>query len=179
MIGGNQQMKKKKFTQITALLLLLFALLVHTKLSLDVKAATTKVAIQLWDLVDSGKHLDWDGGTEYYIRFNNAIARWNALKPGMIRKDSAFVLEDVYVSDYYSDLELGGITKADGVMQFNTRVMDKLSASKRGQVCTHEIGHALGLAHNQSTDVMYKSVTGKYKLSENDKASFKKSYSTY
>jgi hypothetical protein len=37
--------------------------------------ATTKVAIQLWDFVDTGKHLDWDGKTKYYIRWDNSIAR--------------------------------------------------------------------------------------------------------
>jgi hypothetical protein len=153
--------------------------LVPVKKSLVAEAATAKVSIQLWDLVDTGKHLDWDGGTKYYIRWNNSVARWNALKAGMIRKDSLLVAEDVYVSDSYSNERYAGLTYADGRIKFNTRTMDPLSPSERGQVCTHELGHALGLAHNQSTDVMYKSVTGKYKLSANDKASFKKAYSTY
>jgi predicted Zn-dependent protease len=98
----------------------------------------------------------------------------------MIRKDSVLVIEDVYVSDITESKEsYAAITYASGELYFNTSTMDKLSPSKRGQVCTHELGHALGLAHNQSTDVMYKTVTGKYKLSANDKASFKKAYSTY
>lgn len=61
--------------------------------------AFAQAYVQTWDLVDSGKHLDYDGNSTYMSYINTGPATWNAYKSGVIRKDSAFVVEDVYVSD--------------------------------------------------------------------------------
>lgn len=61
--------------------------------------AFAQAYVQTWDLVDSGKHLDYDGNSTYMSYINTGAATWNAYKSGVIRKDSAFVVEDVYVSD--------------------------------------------------------------------------------
>lgn len=41
-----------------------------------------------WDLVDNGKHLDWDGGTKYLDDWYDSVQVWEDYKPGVIRKDS-------------------------------------------------------------------------------------------
>ena len=43
------------------------------------------VKVMRWNLVDSGKHLDWDGKTTYKSQFEGAIKVWNSYKKGVIR----------------------------------------------------------------------------------------------
>jgi hypothetical protein len=167
-------MKNMKYIQTMIMLMLLCILSVTTKLTLEA-ATTTKIDNDY--LFDSGKHLDWDGKTQYNIRFKRSIDRWNAQKEGMIRPDSLVVIEDVHISDYYTDYyPVSAVTSyRNRTIRFNTLIMSALSISQRANVCMHELGHALGLAHNQKGDVMYEFTSGKYNLSSNDKASFKKS----
>lgn len=56
-----------------------------------------------WNLVDGGKHLDWDGDTNYMSEWKASIGVWEAYKPGVIRPDSVSVVQDVKISDYYED----------------------------------------------------------------------------
>ena len=143
-----------------------------------IEAATT-AAINKWYLVDSGKHLDYDGNTKYMTQFELAVKTWNTYKSGVIRVDNASRIQDVKISDYYEVGNVAGVTNAKGTIKFNTYNMDDYSSTKKRNVCTHELGHALGLAHNFSTDVMYFQVSTKIYLSDNDKASYDKSYKRY
>ena len=43
------------------------------------------VKVMRWHLVDSGKHLDWDGKTTYKSQLEGAIKVWNSYKKGVIR----------------------------------------------------------------------------------------------
>lgn len=140
-------------------------------------AATT--AILTWHLVDSGKHLDWGGSTAYQTEFDNGVTTWNNYKSGVIRKDDLLTIKDVTISDYYEISNTAGITSSAGTIKFNTYKMDDYTTTKRKNVTTRELGHALGLDHNQSGDVMYKYVSTTTSLSENDKASYDKSYDRY
>ena len=54
--------------------------------------------------------------------------------------------------------------------------MGAYSSDKKKNVCMHELGHALGLAHNASGDVMYAYVSTVTSLSANDKASYDYAY---
>ena len=74
---------------------------------------------------------------------------------------------------------MAGVTSSSGTIRFNTYKMGDYTIAKRRYVCTHELGHALGLAHNQSGDVMYQYVSSVTHLSSNDKASYDKSYKRY
>ena len=104
---------------------------------------------------------------------------WNDYKSGVIREDSFFVIEDVFVSDYNEVSNTAGVTSSSGTIKYNDFQMNMLTSSERKNVSIHEIGHALGLDHNTSSDVMYKYVSSKTTLSTNDKASYNAAYNNY
>lgn len=143
-----------------------------------VLAAT--VTTNSWNLVDSGKHLDWDGNSNYLVYFTDAIATWNSYKAGVIRRDTWSVVEDVSISDYYGDTETVVKVSADGKIKFNQRVMDTISDSKKENACAMALGLALGLGETTNkSDIMYKYNTSNTSLSVNDKASYDSVYKTY
>lgn len=165
-------MRRKIYAIITMVSLLVFIF------SPIIVSATPTVAILRWTLLDSDKHLDWDGTTKYQSLFNASVNTWNTYKPGVIREDTWYYWEDVYISDYYEVSSTNGFTSSDGEIKFNTYAMDVLITTdqERQNVCTHELGHALGLAHNQIGDVMYAYSSSVITLSDNDKASYDASY---
>ena len=72
-----------------------------------------------------------------------------------------------------------GVTSSAGTIKFNTYQMDNFTSAQKRNVCTHELGHALGLAHNAKGDFMYAYVSSVTSLSANDKASYDASYKRY
>ena len=110
---------------------------------------------------------------------NAAVNIWNNSKSGVIRKDSWNTINDVTISDYYEVSSTAGVTAKAGTIKFNTYQMDNYTTSKKRNVCAHELGHALGLAHNQKGDIMYAYVSIVTSLSANDKASYNASYKRY
>ena len=149
----------KKFTIIILFALMLFAVTIISY------AATTYHVKDNW-CVDSGKHLDWSGSTIYSNNWDTGVNTWNNYKSGVIRKDTLLTINDVTISDV-SDLSgntvaytlttypVGG-GKGKATIQFSTTKMNVLSQIKRNIVCTHEIGHTLGLSENNDngTDVI-------------------------
>lgn len=134
------------------------------------------VKVMGWHLVDSGKHLDWDGKTVYKSQFEGAIKVWNNYKKGVIRKDNLLRWQDLAVSDCFEISTTAGITYANGIIRFNKYNMDMFSNNGKKNVCIHELGHALGLEHNTCRDVMYCYATSRVKLSTNDKKSYDYAY---
>ncbi|WNY25321.1 M57 family metalloprotease [Methanolapillus millepedarum] len=164
-----------KLSQCVIILLIAFIFLISA--TTPVLGATVK--LQTWDLVDSGKHLDWGGSTTYQSEFNASVVTWNNYKAGIIRKDGIANLKDVTISDYSLQDSYSGVTSPSGTLKFNTYYMKDYSTDVRKNVCTHELGHALGLDHNSQGDVMYSQVTVRNDLSANDKASYDAAYLRY
>ncbi|MGM9522692.1 MAG: matrixin family metalloprotease [Oscillospiraceae bacterium] len=150
------------------------------------------VSILSWNLVDSGKHLDYSGDSAYMYLFDEAKDVWNAYKPGVIRKDTILTgsdvsVEDVYIADISSDSGFFARTKSSGIIQINTYYFDNdevdgitVTDEKRLKTVIHELGHALGLGHSTgSNDVMRQGPYAIITLSNNDKASYDEAYKRY
>lgn len=152
-------------------------------------SATTRIYANAytlgWDLVDSGKHLDVDGNSSYMSYIWNAKTTWNNYKAGVIRKDSITVIQDVYVSDVSKNNGVAGTTYNDGKIKMNTYVLKNCSSDEKKNVAIHEIGHALGLAHNKNSanwgtkHIMYENMSANTKLSGDDKESYDAAYKKY
>lgn len=136
--------------------------------------------IQTWDLVDSGKHLDYDGNSKYMSYANTGASIWNGYKSGVIRRDSVLVIQDVYISDINKANGNTGVTYSNGKIELNKYYLENCTDDQITNTVTHELGHALGLDHGPlSSDIMYSSQTNVKTLSQNDKDSYDAAYNNY
>ncbi len=133
-----------------------------------------------WDLVDSGKHLDWDGSTEYMTEWNASVEVWEDYKPGVIREDTFWIIEDVTISDFYEESSTMGVTSSAGTIKFNDYHFASMSAGERQKTMTHEIGHALGLGHSDNaTSIMRQGKFSQTYINDDDKAGYDAAYARY
>lgn len=79
---------------------------------------------------------------------------------------------DVTLSDYYQSSGAGAETSSLETIKFNKCYMDTYTTKKKRMVCAHELGHALGLAHNLSASIMYAYVAYINILSVHNRASY-------
>jgi len=140
------------------------------------------------DNVDSGGHLDWDSNTKYLSDCNTAQSVWNGYKSGVIRKDSFWVIEDIFVSDYYDSTEtrFAYRRQSNSTINFNDYYFvlgnsQSLTAEQRTKTVIHEFGHALGLGHNTSSNpAIMRQGRFEYKtLHQDDKDSFDEAEKAY
>ena len=162
---------------------LLFALIIGWVIScsLALAAENYKYALGTFDLVDSGKHLDWGGSSNYMTQWYDAVNTWNGYKSGVIRADTWRTIKDVTISDKEAyNGSTFAITYSSGKIVFFQELMDGMTATQRQATITHEIGHALGLDHNEkATSVMrqgYKNFTA---LDQIDKEGYDAAYRRY
>lgn len=133
-----------------------------------------------WDLVDSGKHLDWDSNSVYTSSINSAVNLWEGHKSGVIRPDSMWVVQDVFLSDYYEVSSTMAVTSSAGTIKFNDYHYSGMTSAQRIKTTTHEFGHALGLDHTWGTyDIMQQGKLSITSLSSTDKSSYDAAYATY
>lgn len=118
------------------------------------------------------EEIRWGGSTTYSTQWNSAITTWNALSVINIAADTAATYEDLTVSDVTKSTVTwaGQYTNSVGsdTIKFNTYFMNGYSSSKKQNVTTHELGHALGLAHSLSGNIMYAYVATRTSLGTQD-----------
>lgn len=114
-----------------------------------------------WDLVDSGKHIDYIINSKYSANFTSAVSTWNNIN-FVIRRDTWYRIKDLNVYDYNGGDD-GGIAWASstGYIKFNDYYMVNLSSNQKTSVAMHELGHALGIGHN-NTDGSIMQVPGSF-----------------
>lgn len=174
--------------------IMLFFILLISIFSLSFAAARwyTYHVNDYW-CVDSGKHLDWSGTSTYLSYWNTGVNTWNDYKSGVIREDTALTVNDVTICDAETissgvaattaTTATNGVGKGTAVITFSKEKMNTLSTVKKNITCTHEIGHALGLAENNDNGtsvIMYNVIdlqTSNNVLHSEDKLNYDYMYS--
>lgn len=129
-----------------------------------------------WNRYDSTKHIDYTVDSAYESYVNIAVGKWNAYKSGVLRNSSSGI--DVWIYDIYDPGSgTAGVASSSGTLELNTAYLDDYGYNMRLNTVMHELGHMLGLGHNDSGDVMYKNVTSNITLTTNDKYSYDLAYS--
>ncbi|MBT2667687.1 cell surface protein [Bacillus sp. ISL-4] len=111
-------LKKKITVVVVALIIISFSIFASIS-SKEPDAATVIVKTLTWDLVDSGRHMDWGGSSKYSTNFTSGVSVWNNYKSGVIRKDTASTIQDVKISDYSQVSQTAGVTSSVGTIKFN------------------------------------------------------------
>ena len=123
-----------------------------------------------------GDEIRWGGSTTYSTQWNSGVSTWNALDPITIAADTASTYEDLTISDTSksSVTWAGQYSNSSGAdtIKFNSYYMSGYTSSKKQNVTTHELGHALGLAHSTSSNIMYTYVATRTSLGTQDKADY-------
>ncbi|MDR3186521.1 MAG: matrixin family metalloprotease [Christensenellaceae bacterium] len=133
-----------------------------------------------WDLVDSGKHMDWDGSCSYMTEWYESVKVWNSYKPGVIRVDTIWIVQDVKIKDYREVSSTLAKTLSTGKIEFNTYNFDNMTTEQRQKTMMHEIGHGLGLGHvSDGVSIMRQGVISQTWLSADDKAGYDAAYKKY
>lgn len=125
------------------------------------------------DSTDSGE-IRWGGSTTYTDARSHGNSQWNGLGSINIAPDAWNTIEDLTWSDANrSDVTWAGVHTcysccATDTIQLNVYYMSGFTTSQRRNVATHELGHALGIGHSYSGQVMYEYVSSVTTLQSHD-----------
>ncbi|MGM7723724.1 matrixin family metalloprotease [Metabacillus sp. Hm71] len=123
---------------------------------------STKAHFLGYDSVDDGE-IRYGDETGYNNAISHARSQWNSVGRINIAPDDSWVYEDVtYMSTTRNDVTWAGLyTNTSGAdeIYFNKKYMVPYGDRKEEIVGIHETGHALGLAHSYSGQVMAKYVS--------------------
>lgn len=122
--------------------------------------------------VDDGE-IRWGGSTQYSSEWNSSISTWNALGEINIAPDTWWTFEDLTVDDVY---ESSGSWTGRWIyrsywtddIELNEYYLDYNTTNEKKNTITHELGHALGLAHSYYGNIMYYAQTSQTSLGSQD-----------
>ena len=135
-----------------------------------------------FDLVDSGKHLDYNvENSSFAGETHAAMLLWNSYKEGVVRKDTILTAIDVRIEDATNlGATTAALTSPSGYIKVNTSVVNNFSNDKKINCLIHEMGHALGMGHIDNTNnVMYYAVTNVTVLRDSNRNSYDLAYERY
>lgn len=136
-------------------------------------------------MVDGNKRLEWESYSIYTPKIRNAAAKWNQIH-NVIKEVSSSPGSglptpgiDVTIMDFLEDSSLYGYASIEyREIGLNYRKLQE-RPDRLMFTILHELGHALGLAHNDPGDIMSKYTKEHSSLSTNDIQSFHVAYSHY
>lgn len=141
-------------------------------------SASPEAAVKIldWSLV-KGKDLHWRNNSKYTTQLNQAVSTWNGYRSGTIKTFTSSNT-DVVISDYSENSSVAGVTSPQRTIKLNKKQMDTYTAAQKRNVTTHEFGHALGLNHSTTGNVLYAYVSSVTKLGQSDKDSLNSAVKT-
>lgn len=131
-----------------------------------------------YSAVDGGE-IRWGGSTTYSTQWNGAVSTWNSLKKINIAPDNVWTYQDLTISDVNrSDgdwaTRTGLYTHSIGSdnLQFNKYNLNDDTSSQKQNTTSHELGHALGLAHSFYGNLLYNVQTSQTSLGSQDRSDY-------